>query len=105
LNYTISHETACILNAGDANAHVAITIFFANRPYTLGSMIFPTRNRYRATPITRRYSNPMCRSSCSTRGWTPATRRSRGCRRSPIPRVDNRQGDRLSAITPSTRPS
>jgi hypothetical protein len=30
-NYTISHETACILNAGDANAHVAITIFFANR--------------------------------------------------------------------------
>jgi hypothetical protein len=31
LNYTISYETACILNAGDANAHVAITIFFANR--------------------------------------------------------------------------
>jgi hypothetical protein len=27
----ISHETACILNAGDADAHIAITIFFADR--------------------------------------------------------------------------
>jgi hypothetical protein len=27
----LSHETACILNAGDRNAHVAITIFFADR--------------------------------------------------------------------------
>jgi hypothetical protein len=27
----ISHETACILNAGDRDAHVMITIFFANR--------------------------------------------------------------------------
>ena len=27
----ISHETACILNAGDRNAEVRITIFFANR--------------------------------------------------------------------------
>lgn len=26
-----SHETACILNAGDADAHVQITIFFADR--------------------------------------------------------------------------
>jgi hypothetical protein len=26
-----SHETACILNAGDQDAHVTITIFFANR--------------------------------------------------------------------------
>jgi hypothetical protein len=35
----ISHETACILNAGDRDAHVAITVYFANRepagPYTL----------------------------------------------------------------------
>src|SRR5262249_40513837 len=34
-----SHETACILNATDRNAHVAITIFFADRepvgPYRL----------------------------------------------------------------------
>jgi hypothetical protein len=27
----ISHETACILNAGDRDAQVVITIFFANR--------------------------------------------------------------------------
>jgi hypothetical protein len=27
----ISHETACILNAGDRDAQVAITIFFAGR--------------------------------------------------------------------------
>ncbi len=27
----ISHETACLLNAGDANAEVAITLFFENR--------------------------------------------------------------------------
>ncbi|HTP92097.1 MAG TPA: sensory rhodopsin transducer [Xanthobacteraceae bacterium] len=27
----VSHETACILNAGGADAHVAITIFFADR--------------------------------------------------------------------------
>jgi hypothetical protein len=27
----ISHETACILNAGERDARVAITIFFANR--------------------------------------------------------------------------
>jgi hypothetical protein len=35
----LSHETACILNAGDAPAHVTITIFFADRepagPYRL----------------------------------------------------------------------
>lgn len=27
----ISHETACILNAGDREAHVNITLFFADR--------------------------------------------------------------------------
>jgi hypothetical protein len=27
----ISHETACILNAGERDAHVAITIFFVDR--------------------------------------------------------------------------
>jgi len=27
----ISHETACILNAGDAEAHVEITVYFADR--------------------------------------------------------------------------
>jgi hypothetical protein len=27
----VSHETACILNATDRDAHVAITVYFANR--------------------------------------------------------------------------
>ncbi|HEV2107329.1 MAG TPA: sensory rhodopsin transducer [Thermomicrobiales bacterium] len=27
-----SHETACVLNAGDQDAHVEITVFFADRP-------------------------------------------------------------------------
>ena len=27
----LSHETACILNAGDSDAHVEITIYFADR--------------------------------------------------------------------------
>ncbi len=27
----LSHETACLLNAGEAVAHVTITIFFADR--------------------------------------------------------------------------
>jgi hypothetical protein len=35
----ISHETACILNAGDRDAHVALTVFFVDRdpvgPYRL----------------------------------------------------------------------
>ncbi|HUP44308.1 MAG TPA: sensory rhodopsin transducer [Thermoanaerobaculia bacterium] len=35
----LSHETVCILNAGDSDAHVAITIYFSDRepagPYRL----------------------------------------------------------------------
>jgi hypothetical protein len=27
----LSHETACILNAGDEDAHVTVTVFFTNR--------------------------------------------------------------------------
>lgn len=27
-----SHETACLLNTGDDDAHVALTIFFSDRP-------------------------------------------------------------------------
>jgi hypothetical protein len=27
----ISHETACILNAGDQDAHIRVTVFFADR--------------------------------------------------------------------------
>jgi Anabaena sensory rhodopsin transducer len=39
----ISHETACILNAGDGDALVALTIFFADRdpvgPYRITSPV------------------------------------------------------------------
>lgn len=28
----VSHEAACLLNAGDEDAHVAITLYFADRP-------------------------------------------------------------------------
>ncbi len=41
----ISHETACILNAGEREAHVSITLFFADRdpvgPYRV--MVAPRR--------------------------------------------------------------
>ena len=34
-----SHETACVLNAGDADAHLSITVYFSDRdpagPYRL----------------------------------------------------------------------
>jgi hypothetical protein len=78
----VSHETACILNAGDRPAHVHITIFFADRepagrissPSRRGarciyvSTISSDQNRFRAIRPTRHYSNPMYRSWCSTRG-------------------------------------
>jgi hypothetical protein len=40
-----SHETACLLNAGDADAHVGITIYFADRE---------PRGPYRVTVPARR---------------------------------------------------
>lgn len=44
----LSHETACILNAGDAEAHVTITIFFSDRdpagPYSV--TVPPRRTRH-----------------------------------------------------------
>lgn len=44
----ISHETACILNAGDTEAHVRITVFFADRgpagPYELDVPACRTRH-------------------------------------------------------------
>jgi hypothetical protein len=44
----LSHETACLLNAGDREAHVTITIFFSDRepvgPYRL--VVPPRRTRH-----------------------------------------------------------
>jgi hypothetical protein len=43
----LSHETACILNAGDRDAHVTITIYFSDRepvgPYRL---VVPARRTH-----------------------------------------------------------
>jgi hypothetical protein len=43
-----SHETVCLLNTGDAEAHIAITIYFADRepagPYLL--TVPPRRTRH-----------------------------------------------------------
>src|SRR5215469_17828651 len=95
----ISHETACILNAGDQAAHVRITIFFADRepvgPYLV--TVPPRRTLHlrfndlerpepRATRRTRHYSIPMYRSWCNTRGSIRDTLKSVCCRRPRMPR-------------------
>jgi hypothetical protein len=39
----ISHETACILNAGDEDAHITLTIFFTNREPVIYAVTVPAR--------------------------------------------------------------
>jgi len=39
----ISHETACILNAGDRDAHIAITLFFVTRDPVTYRLTVPAR--------------------------------------------------------------
>jgi hypothetical protein len=39
----ISHETACILNANERDAHVAITVFFVNREPLSYKLTVPAR--------------------------------------------------------------
>jgi hypothetical protein len=39
----VSHETACILNAGDDNAHVTLTVFFTNREPVIFQVTVPAR--------------------------------------------------------------
>ena len=86
-----SHETICILNAGDQDAKVEVTVYFSNRapvgPYrfTVGAKRtshlrfneFTDPEPVPGTPISPASSNRTCRSSCSARGWTAARRRSR----------------------------
>ena len=38
-----SHETACILNAGDQTAHVRITVFYADREPVVYQVTVPAR--------------------------------------------------------------
>jgi hypothetical protein len=43
----LSHETACLLNAGDEEAHVEITVFFADRdPIVYRLTVAPRRTRH-----------------------------------------------------------
>ena len=39
----VSHETACILNAGDKDAHVTLTVFYANREPIVYRVTVPAR--------------------------------------------------------------
>ena len=39
----LSHETACILNAGERDAHVRLTVFFADRDPVRYSVTVPAR--------------------------------------------------------------
>jgi hypothetical protein len=39
----LSHETACILNANDKDAHVTLTVFFANREPVVYKVTVPAR--------------------------------------------------------------
>ena len=38
-----SHETACILNAGDSDAHIELTVFFADREPVRYELTVPAR--------------------------------------------------------------
>ena len=99
----VSHETACIINAGDRDAHVAITIFFADwdrlgriaSPSPAGtrcicaSTIWMNRSRFRAIPTMPPSSNPTFRSSCNTRGSIPVASRLPFCRPLLIRKTDS----------------
>jgi hypothetical protein len=39
----LSHETACILNAGDEEAHIVLTVFFTNREPAIYKVTVPAR--------------------------------------------------------------
>jgi hypothetical protein len=81
-----SQESACVLNANDQDAHVAITLFFADRepagpyrvtvpasePGTSASISWTTPSRFRRTRTMPACSNRTCRSWSSTPGWTRA---------------------------------
>jgi hypothetical protein len=42
----ISHETACILNASDRDAHVTLTVFFANKEPVTYRVVVPARRTH-----------------------------------------------------------
>ncbi len=42
----VSHETACILNAGDKDAHITLTVFYANREPVTYRVTVPARRTF-----------------------------------------------------------
>jgi len=42
----VSHETACILNASDRDAHIALTVFFASREPVSYRVTVPARRTH-----------------------------------------------------------
>jgi hypothetical protein len=94
-----SHETACLLNASDQDAHVQITIFFSDRepvgPYDscclrgersmCVSTIWRRPNQFQPIRISRASSNLMSQSLCNTQGLTRVRRRTRCSVRLPTP--------------------
>ena len=42
----ISHETACILNASDRDAHVTLTVFFADKEPVTYQIVVPARRTH-----------------------------------------------------------
>ena len=85
-----SHETACILNAGNQDVH-AITIFYGDRPPVGPYRILVPAQRTQhlrfndltdpapipRAPTTGACSNPVYRLSSNTRAWIPDKRRTR----------------------------
>ena len=109
----ISHETACILNAGDQEAHVSITVFFANRePITYRVSVAARRTLHlrfndlkepEAVPCDTDYSSvfsPMCRSSCNTPASTLGMPKSACCRQRLTPKT---RAALQRSSTPSSR--
>jgi len=99
----VSHETACILNAGERDAHVAITIFFADRepvgPYSVTvaggrtlHLRFNDLDDPQPIPRGTDYASVFestFRSSCNTRGSIPVAPRSPFCRPSLMRKNDS----------------
>lgn len=84
-----SHETVCLLNAGPRDAHVNMTVYYADRgpigPYRL---IVPAERTMHvrfndltdpalSIPILPARSNPMSQSSSNTPGWILAKQKMR----------------------------
>src|SRR5262249_3933163 len=97
-----SHETVCMLNTGESDAHVEITIYFQDRdpvgslwcqhngPSTCSSTTSIIPLEYRATLRMRARSSPMFRSSASILVSIRGRPRMHLCQPSPMQRSNDR---------------